>query len=88
MTVELLTELAKAKAMFQQRAIITVIENPASLCQAPCEAQASQGLDAQIASMSSHAAPVDAQDGGVEQCETCGDYDCDGGLPCISGDGI
>lgn len=24
----------------------------------------------------------------VEQCPTCGDYDCNGGLPCESGDGV
>jgi hypothetical protein len=23
----------------------------------------------------------------VEPCETCGDHDCVGGLPCITGDG-
>lgn len=24
----------------------------------------------------------------VEQCPTCGDHDCNGGLPCESGDGV
>jgi len=44
---------------------MTIIENPASLCQATSEAHANQGLDAQTVSMNQHAAPVDAQDGGV-----------------------
>lgn len=22
-----------------------------------------------------------------EQCDVCGDHDCDGGLPCVTGDG-
>lgn len=22
-----------------------------------------------------------------EQCDICGDHDCDGGLPCLTGDG-
>lgn len=66
-TTRLIDELAKVKAIFQQRAICAAmgIEYPASLCRASCEAQASQGLDAQTASMNQHAAPVDAQDGGV-----------------------
>jgi len=52
---ELIVELAKVKAIFQQRAICAAmgIEYPASL-----------SLEAQTASMSSHAAPVDVQDGG------------------------
>jgi len=63
---ELIVELSKVKALFQQRAICAAmgIEYPASLCQAKSAAQANQGLEAQTASMSLHAAPVDAQDGG------------------------
>ena len=59
MTVELLTELAKVKAMFQQRAIMAVIN------------QGGENLS-----------PTE------NQCKTCGDYDCDGGLLCITGDGV
>jgi len=68
MSRELISQLAKAKALFQQRAICAAIriEYPASLCQAPCEAHANQWLDAQTVSMNQHAAPVDAQDGGAK----------------------
>lgn len=64
----LIVDLMKVKAIFQQRAICAAmgIENPASLCQAHSAAQAVQGMDAQIASMGQHAAPVDAQDGGAK----------------------
>jgi predicted Zn-ribbon and HTH transcriptional regulator len=52
MTKDLLTDLAKAKAIFQRRAVLAAL-----------------GVE-------------------PEQCETCGDSDCQGGLPCQTGDGV
>ncbi len=60
----LITELTKAKAIFQQRAVLAalgVTEYPASLCSK--SEHISAPIHAQTASMS-HAAPVDTQDGG------------------------
>lgn len=52
----MIAELAKVKAIFQQRAILSAM-----------------GV---------------VQRDLVEQCPTCGDHDCDGGLPCVTGDGV
>lgn len=52
----LMADLARAKAVFQQRAILSAM-----------------GVQREQA---------------VEQCPTCGDHDCDGGLPCQTGDGV
>jgi hypothetical protein len=65
--------------------------NPASLCRASCETQDTPKVSAQTASMSLHAAPVDAQDGGdFTQCPICGDHHEPGEISreCETGDGI
>jgi hypothetical protein len=53
-------------------------------------AQDARKVSAQIASMSLHAASVDAQDGGENQCDICGDHHEPGEISreCETGDGF
>jgi hypothetical protein len=87
-TKDLLTDLAKAKAIFQQRAILAAMgvnlsnSTPLEQCKygdpyCPC----------QDGAMCHYEGPNPMKPR-YRQCETCGDSDCKGGLPCESGGGV